>query len=188
MGATLCTASSGSLLPEHEVGHEVLPGFDHLSAVGGLAAGRLCGLDERGHTVSGNHIADKHGRGEQCRIDRERIAVLHAQRRRVEHLVMTGLAGVGPTITRVAVSYATAAGTLLMLLAGAALALTRAILRPLRQAAELAEMAGQAAISEQLDASHAAEALVRRSAEQLSSRLAEVSLPADLGKRHRRVR
>jgi glyoxylase I family protein len=121
-------------------------------------------------------------------------------------VVMTGLASIGPVTTRVAVSYAAAAGTVLVLLAGAALVLTRAILRPLRQSAELAEITGQAAtadlsrvmprravppgeepsrwlsgmtvarISEQMDASRAAEASARRSAEQLSSRLAEVSL------------
>src|ERR1022692_3626236 len=56
-------------------------------------------------------------------------------------VVMTGLAGTG----RLAAGYAAAAGTVLVLLACAALALTRAILRPLRKAAELAESAGQAA-------------------------------------------
>ena len=121
-------------------------------------------------------------------------------------VVMTGLAGIGPATTRVAVRFAAAAGAVLVLLAGAALVLMRAILRPLRQAAELAEIAGQAAvadlsrvmpartapsagersrclsamtfarISEQTDASRAAEASARRSAEQLSGRLAEVSL------------
>jgi len=121
-------------------------------------------------------------------------------------VVMTGPAGIGPATTRVAVSFAAAAGTVLVLLACAALVLTRAILRPLRQAGELAEIAGQAAaedlsrvmptravppaeeqsrwlsgmtftrISEQVSVSRAAEASARRSAEQLSSRLAEVSL------------
>ena len=56
-------------------------------------------------------------------------------------VVMTGLAGTG----RLAAGYAAAAGTVLVLLACAALALTRAFLRPLRKAAELAESAGQAA-------------------------------------------
>ena len=60
-------------------------------------------------------------------------------------VVMTGLAGTGPITERRAAGYAAAAGTALVLLAGAALALTRTILRPLRQAAELAESAGQAA-------------------------------------------
>jgi glyoxylase I family protein len=119
-------------------------------------------------------------------------------------VVMTGLAGIGPVTMRVAVSYGAAAGTVLVLLAGAALVLTRVILRPLRRASELAEIAGQAAgadlsrvmraaspgekrsrwlsgmtftaISERLEASRAAEVSARRSGEQLSNRLAEVSL------------
>jgi signal transduction histidine kinase len=91
-------------------------------------------------------------------------------------VVMTGLTGIGPAATRVAVSYAVAAGAVLVLLAGAALALMRAILRPLRHAARLAEVAAQAAGAEQLNASRAAQVSARRSAEQLSSRLAEVSL------------
>jgi hypothetical protein len=60
-------------------------------------------------------------------------------------VVMTGLAGIGPVTMRVAVSYGAAAGTVLVLLAGAALVLTHVILRPLRRASELAEIAGQAA-------------------------------------------
>jgi signal transduction histidine kinase len=56
-------------------------------------------------------------------------------------VVMTGLASTG----RLAAGYAAAAGAVLVLLAGAVLALTRAILRPLRQAAELAESAGPSA-------------------------------------------
>jgi two-component system OmpR family sensor kinase len=119
---------------------------------------------------------------------------------------MAGLSGIGQVIMRVAVSYAAAAGTVFVLLAGVTLALARAILRPLRQAAELAEAAGQAAggdlsrvmlsrgvqadgersrwlpgmtlmrISAQMGASRAAEATVRRSADHLSERLGEVSL------------
>ena len=121
-------------------------------------------------------------------------------------VVMTRLAGIGPVTTRVTVSFAATAGAMLVLLVGAALILTCAILRPLRQAAELAQIAGQAAaaelsqlmpawavppagersrwlsgmgftrISEQMDASRAAEASARKSAGQLSSHLAEVSL------------
>jgi catechol 2,3-dioxygenase-like lactoylglutathione lyase family enzyme len=91
-------------------------------------------------------------------------------------VVMTGLAAIGPATTRLAVSYAAAAGAVLVLLAAAAVALTRAIVRPLRHAAKLAEMAGQAAVAQQLNASRAAQASARRSAEQLSNRLAEVSL------------
>ncbi len=121
-------------------------------------------------------------------------------------VLMAGLTGIGQVTMRLAVSFAAAAGTVFVLLAGAALALSRAILRPLRQAAELAEAAGQAAggdlsrvlpsrgvqpdgersrwlpgmtlmkISAQTGASRAAEATARRSADHLSRRLGEVSL------------
>jgi hypothetical protein len=53
-------------------------------------------------------------------------------------VVMTGLAGTGPP----AAGYAAAAGTVLVLLAAAALAVTRAILRPMREAARLVADAG----------------------------------------------
>ena len=116
-------------------------------------------------------------------------------------VVMTGLAGTG----RLVAGYAAAAGTVLVLLAGAALALTRAILRPFRQAAELADSAGQAAggeswpglphrglqagtdrsrwplgmmltrTPEQLCASRAAEAAARRSADDMSRHLDETT-------------
>jgi hypothetical protein len=97
-------------------------------------------------------------------------------------VVMTVLAGTG----RLAAGYAAAAGTVLVLLAGAALAATRAILRPLRQAAELAESAGPAAggepwpgmpagMPERLGASRAAEAAARRSADEMSRQLREVA-------------
>lgn len=59
-------------------------------------------------------------------------------------VLMAGLAGTGPLQT----GYAVAAGAVLVLLAGAAFALTQAILWPLREAAELAESAGQAAAGE----------------------------------------
>jgi signal transduction histidine kinase len=121
-------------------------------------------------------------------------------------VAMAGLAGTGRITRQLAAGYAAAAGTVLVLLAGAALALTQAIVRPLRQAAELAESAGQAAagglprvishrgvhagadrshwpfgmtltrISEQLRASRAAEAAARRSADQMSEQLAEAAL------------
>ncbi len=121
-------------------------------------------------------------------------------------VLMAGLAGIGQVTMRVAVSYAAAAGTVCVLLAGATLALARVILRPLRQAAELAKAAGQAAggdlsrmmpsrgvqadgegsrwlpgmtlmrISAQMGASRAAEATARRSADHLSECLGEVSL------------
>jgi signal transduction histidine kinase len=116
-------------------------------------------------------------------------------------VVMTGLAGTG----RLAAGYAAAAGTVLVLLACAALALTRAILRPLRKAAEFAESAGQAAggepshgmprrglwagtdgsrwplgmtltrMPEQLCASRAAEAAARRSADEMSRHISETA-------------
>ena len=53
-------------------------------------------------------------------------------------VVMAGLAGAGPP----AAGYAAAAGTVLILLAAAAFAVTRAILRPQREAARLAADAG----------------------------------------------
>ena len=53
-------------------------------------------------------------------------------------VVMAGLAGAGPP----AAGYAAAAGTVLVLLAAAAFAVTRAILRPQREAARLAADAG----------------------------------------------
>ena len=54
-------------------------------------------------------------------------------------VVMAGLAGAGQP----AAGYAAAAGTVLVLLAAAAFAVTRAILRPLREAARLAADAGR---------------------------------------------
>jgi len=56
-------------------------------------------------------------------------------------IAMTPLAGTG----RAAAGFAAAAGAVLVLLAAAAFVLTRAILRPLREAAELAGKAGQEA-------------------------------------------
>jgi hypothetical protein len=118
-------------------------------------------------------------------------------------VVMTGLAATGRITGRVAAGYAAAAGTVLVLLAGAALAVTQAILRPLRRAAELAESAtaggfprvmprggaragmgrrhwpfGRALMTlpEQWRASQAAEAAARRSADEMSQRLGETAL------------
>ena len=121
-------------------------------------------------------------------------------------VVMAGLAPTGRITGRLAAGYAAAAGTVLVLLAGAALALTQAILRPLRQAAQLAETSGQAAggelprgtpycgvradrdrsrwpfgmtlmrMPEQLRASRTAEAAARRSADEMSQHLAETAL------------
>ena len=114
-------------------------------------------------------------------------------------VVMTGLAATG----RVAAGYAAAAGIVLVLLAAAALAVTRAIVRPLRRSAELAETAaaggfprvmpnggvraeaegsrwpfGRAlmTVEERLRASAAAEAAARRSAIEMSQRLGETAL------------
>jgi hypothetical protein len=114
-------------------------------------------------------------------------------------IVMAGLAGTG----QVAADDAAAAGTVLVLLAAAAFALTRAILRPLRAAAGLTANAGQgaggrpgeevlarvpangplgryammlASIRERLQASRAAEAAARRSAADMSGHLAETCL------------
>ncbi len=102
-------------------------------------------------------------------------------------VVMAGLAATG----RLAAGYAAAAGTVLVLLAAAVLALTQAIVRPLRQAAELAESAGHAAgtdgshwplgmtltrLPEQLRASRTAEAAARQSADDISQHLGETAL------------
>ena len=57
-------------------------------------------------------------------------------------VLMAGLAGTGQPVA----GYATAAGTVLVLLAAAAFTVTRAILRPLREAARLAADAGQGAV------------------------------------------
>jgi hypothetical protein len=69
-------------------------------------------------------------------------------------VVMAGLAGAGPP----AAGYATAAGAVLVLLAAAAFAVTRAILRP------------------RLQASHTAEAAARRSATDLAGHLEQACL------------
>ncbi len=65
-------------------------------------------------------------------------------------VVMAGLAGAGGITGRVAAGYAVAAGAVLVLLAVAGLVLARVILRPIREAANLAEAAGQAARGELL--------------------------------------
>lgn len=121
-------------------------------------------------------------------------------------VLMAGLAGTGQIAGRLAAGYAAAAGAVLVLLAGAALVLTRAIVRPLREAAEDAESAGHAAdggfprvlarrgvpadgdpgawpfgmtltrMSQQLRASRTAEAAARRSADEMSEHLAEAAL------------
>jgi two-component system OmpR family sensor kinase len=118
-------------------------------------------------------------------------------------VVMTRAAAADRVAGRVLADYAAAAGAVLVLLAVAALAVTQAILRPLRQAAKLADSAAAgrfprvmphggaragAAVShwpfgralmtvpEQLRASQAAEAVARRSADEMSKRLGETAL------------
>ena len=91
-------------------------------------------------------------------------------------VVMAGLAGIGRITERVAAAYAGAAGAVLVLLAGAVLALARAILRPLREAPRLAEVAGQAAAGELTRASRTAETAALRSAAEMAERLGAVSL------------
>jgi hypothetical protein len=98
-------------------------------------------------------------------------------------VMMTGLAGADRLTGQVAAGCAVAAGTILVLLAVTGLAVTRAVLRPLRGTGQPAAAAAPAAfgtalgkIAEQLDASRTAEAAARRSAEEMSERLSEVSL------------
>ncbi len=115
-------------------------------------------------------------------------------------VTMTGLAGSG----QAAADYAAAAGAVLVLLAAAAFAVTRAILRPLRQAARLAADAGQGAAGRprnvvaslgaladrdpgrygaaaarmrgRLQASHAAQAAARRPAADMAGHLEQACL------------
>ena len=115
-------------------------------------------------------------------------------------VVMAGLPGTGQP----AAGYAAAAATVLVLLAAAAFAATRAILRPLREAARLAADAGQGAggrprdvmaslnvlagrehgrygmaaakMRGRLQASHAAEAAARRSAADMAGQLEQTCL------------
>jgi len=115
-------------------------------------------------------------------------------------VVMAGLTGAG----RPAAGYAAAAGFVLVLLAAAALAAARAVLRPLREAARLAADAGQGAAGRpwdvmaslsvpggrehgrygmaaarmrgRLQASHAAEAAARRTAAGLAGQLEQACL------------
>lgn len=118
-------------------------------------------------------------------------------------VVMTGLAGIGQITGRVAAGYAAAAGVALVVLAAAAVALVRAILRPLGRGAELAEAIARAAggqpqltsrpgvqasgapgpwltgltrIAGQIGASRAAEAAAQRSATEMAGHLDEVAL------------
>ena len=90
--ADACRRTNGGveLSAEHEVGHKVLDGLNHVSAVGGLAAGHLGRRKEGGHVVSGDDVADEHGRPEQGAVDWQRIVVVHAHGRGVEDQVEAG--------------------------------------------------------------------------------------------------
>jgi hypothetical protein len=96
-------------------------------------------------------------------------------------VVMTGLAGLGRLTGRVAAGYATAAGVVLVVLAVAGLAATRAFLRPLRAGSKNparcpALQPALSRISGQMDASRIAEATARLSAAEMADRLSQVSL------------
>ena len=121
-------------------------------------------------------------------------------------VLIAGLAGLSRITGQAAAGYAAAAAAVLVLLAGAGLAVTRALVRPLREAAALADAAGVAAggelphapvrgggqagggpgrwpfgpalmtISEQMRASRSAETAARCSAEEISGQLVRVSL------------
>jgi hypothetical protein len=91
-------------------------------------------------------------------------------------VVMAGMAGIGRLTAQAAARCAAAAGAVLVLLAVAALAVTRAVLRPLRQAAWSGPFAAASVrVSERMDASRAAEAAARRSVAEITERLNEVS-------------
>ena len=77
-------------LTQHEVRHNVQGGLDHVSAVGRLAAGGLRSLEEWGHAVSGDHIADGHRRSQQRSIDGERVTLIHAHGSRIAHQFAAG--------------------------------------------------------------------------------------------------
>jgi hypothetical protein len=87
-------------------------------------------------------------------------------------VVMARVGGLG----RLAKADGAAAGAVLLLLAVAGLAVTRAVLRPLRETARFAAVQPTLArISEQMGASRAAEAAAGRSVAEMTSRLSEVS-------------
>jgi len=83
-------------------------------------------------------------------------------------VVMAGLGADDRIAGRFAAGYAAAAGIVLVLVAGAARALTRATVRPLRQAAKPAERAGNAAAAEQLRARHTADTAARQAVDEIS--------------------
>jgi len=87
-------------------------------------------------------------------------------------VMMTRVPGAG----RLAGEAAAAAGAVLVLLAVAGFAMTRAVLRPLRGTARFGPFAAaMAGVSGQMAASRAAEAAARRSVAEMTGRLSEVS-------------
>jgi two-component system, OmpR family, sensor kinase len=98
-------------------------------------------------------------------------------------VVTAGLAAASRVTGRLTATYAAAAAAVLVLLAGAAFAVTRAILRPLRRAAGGAGATrdgwpfGPALtrLSERLCASRTAEAAARRAADEMSGQLGETA-------------
>jgi signal transduction histidine kinase len=89
---------------------------------------------------------------------------------------MTTTAGIGRLTAEAATRYATVAGAVLVLLAVAGLAVTRAVLRPLRETDRSAAVqAALTRVSDRMDASRAAEAAARRSAAEMTGRLSEVT-------------
>jgi hypothetical protein len=131
---------------------------------------------------------------EQVRYQPRRILFVYAPEDDVEYtingptgrgpagllVVMTGTAGLARLTGRISAGYATTAGVVLVLLAAAVLAVTRAVLRPLREASTSPAKfpAVQSALgrnSARMSASRAAEAAARQSAAEMAERLSEVS-------------
>jgi hypothetical protein len=69
LAGVLPSPRRGICLSQHKVRHYVQRGLDHVSPVGRLAAGGFRRVEEWGQAVSGDHIADEHGRSEQRSID-----------------------------------------------------------------------------------------------------------------------
>jgi signal transduction histidine kinase len=91
-------------------------------------------------------------------------------------VVMARMAGIGRLTAEASERYAAAVGAVLVLLAVAALAVTRAVLRPLRQPARFGPfIAASVRVSERMDASRAAETAARRSVAEITECLSEVS-------------
>ena len=90
-------------------------------------------------------------------------------------VVMARAAGIGRLTEEAAAPFAATAGAVLILLAVCGLAVSRAVLRPLRETAPWPFAAAVTRVSEQMAASRAAEAAARRSAAEMVGRLSEVS-------------